>query len=464
MRDDVPFFNGGASPCVLRSSWQSQAATSVMVRMEIAEWLRTAAAGGWRRLGLGLSALWAALVLLLALASSDPGQNYVARLLIVPIAMLWCSAYAVRWISRTLRREHAQPPPSSPVAASAASFHKPRPAVWWASALICIAAIVGAFTLHSGPNGNDLLHQLARLAGSVFVIAVLATVVYRAIRPRTSAARAGFLLATAFVGAAFVLWQAFDDTRRVGLPQTSTASGPAESAASSDKRAAERSGKSAKARRQQTAPEAAQSELSANSEWATALSEAMRRHDRDYQALASKWDSDVGELRFESMLTPETLTSSQGRMRNHEQLMRFEALLADYLARLDMLQRDYRSDVLAIDIPKPQRESFLEEFEGAFRASAAETKELNAEFERVELEIAGTILAVTDLMEREGDAVTVGSDGKTLLFERDAAADEYNALLKALEKTTEEEAIVMAKSSEAFQKRTASLNAAADLQ
>jgi hypothetical protein len=160
------------------------------------------------------------------------------------------------------------------------------------------------------------------------------------------------------------------------------------------------------------------------------------------------------------MLSPVTLTSSQGRSQNRERLARFEALLADYLAQLEALQRNYRTAVLAIDVPASQRDGFFKEFEGAFAAAVAQTQELNADFERVEHEIAKTILGITDLMEREEDAVTVGSDGKTLLFERDAAAREYNDLLKALEKTSSEEDIVMAKSSEAFRKSTDSLNSA----
>jgi hypothetical protein len=131
------------------------------------------------------------------------------------------------------------------------------------------------------------------------------------------------------------------------------------------------------------------------------------------------------------------------------------------LHELEALQHDYRTDVLGIDIPAPQRDAFVTDFERAFAASAAQTKELNADFERVELAIAAAILGITELIEREGEAVAVGSDGKTLLFERPAAAGEYNSLLQALQKVTAEEEIVMTRSSEAFRQRADTLGAAA---
>jgi len=430
-----------------------------MDRMAIANW----ATSGWPRLGLMLSGLWTALVVLMGLASSDPGQNYVALLLSVPILGLWCSAYAIGWLARGLRREHESVPPPSTGDASVGSLPTwPSPLWWVAAALIFIAAIVGAFTLRSEPDESDILHQVARIATSTFVIGVLAAVVYMVIRPRTSTARASFLLATAFAGAGFVLWQALDDTQRVDLSPARSAS--ADTTPSRDTRVADRSEKSAKTRRQTAAPKTAEPSEPDAAAWAEPLSDALRRHEQNYADLTSKWDNDVAEFQFESMLTPATLTSPEDRKRNRERLEKFKGLLAGYLDRLEALQRDYRADVLAIDIPEPQRNAFLEEFEGAYRASVAETRKLNTEFERVELEIAKTILSITDLMEGEGEAVTVGSDGKTLLFQRDAAAQEYNQLLKSLEKTTAEEGVVIDKSRDALRKRTASLSSAADLQ
>ena len=406
-----------------------------------------------------LSALWAAFVVLMALASSDPGQNYVALLLSLPIVGLWSSAYAIAWLSRNLGRGHESLTPPSTAEESPSTWPS---ALWWmASALIVIAAVVGAFTFPSGADEGHTLHQVARIATSTFVIGVLAAVVYMVIRPRTSTARASFLLAAAFVGAGFVLWQAFDDTRRVDLSPARSAS--ADASASRDTRVADRSEKSTKTRRQTATSKAAQPSEPDAAAWAAPLSEAIRRHEQNSNALASKWDDDVAALQFESMLTPATLTSSEGRRQNRERLKKFESLLAGYLDRLEALQRDYRADVLAIDIPEPQRGVFLKDFEGAYSTSVAETKELNAEFERVELEIAKTILSVTDLMEAEGDAVTVGSDGKTLLFQRDVAAQQCNQLLTSLEKTTAEEGVVMDKSKDALRKRTASLSSAADL-
>lgn len=390
-----------------------------------------------------------------------PGQNFVAYLLIVPIALLWCVGLAVGWVSRSFRREHISALPSSPTDASAEPLHKQRVGFsWLAPALIFFAAIFGAFALQSEPDG-DVLHQVARLLGSTFVVAVLSAAIYMGIRPRTSMARARLLFATADLGSGFVLWHAFDDTRRVSLPERA-ASGPSQPAAAKSARVADRSAKSAKSRRE-TPQAQAPSESSVPVDWATPLSGAMRRHDDAYIALASKWDADTAELEFESMLTPESLMSFEGRRRNRERLETFETLLAGYLTRVESLQRDYRADVLAIHIPESEREDFLREFERAYTASVAETKSLNADFERVELEIARTILAVTDLMEREENAVAIGSDGKTLLFESDATAREYNALLKALETATAEEAAVMATSSEAFSKRTESRSASADL-
>jgi len=420
---------------------------------------------GWRRLGLGLSGLWAALVILMALASSDPGQNYIARLLILPIVVLWCVGYAVGWITQALQPRDANLlVPSSEESSPdvrAASLREQHPALWWASVLICVAAIAGVVALRQSADAN-VLHQWARIAGSTLAIAVLAAFIYTGIRPRTSLARARFLLATAFVGASFVLWQAFDDTQRVSVPAGPDDVGPAKLTAARDHRGADGSKNGARTGRQPASLKAdAPSTSTAAAEWAGPLSEVIRRHQQESRDQASKWASDVGALQFESMLAPETLTSSQGRRQNRESLMRFESLLAGYLARSEALQRDYKADVLAIDIPAPQREDFVKEFERTFAASVAETQELNMEFERVEREIADTILNITDLMEREGSAVFIGSDGTTLLFERDAASDEYNTLLKALQKATVEEGVVMAKSSEAFRKSTDSLNSAA---
>ncbi len=436
----------------------------VMVRVALAEWLRWAATAGRLPLGLGLSGLWAALVILMALASSDPGQNYVARLLILPIVVLWCLGYAVGRITQALRSRNASLllPSSgqSTLDARTASLRKQQPALWWASVLICIAGIAGAFALQPGADGN-VLHQWVRIAGNTLAAAVVAAVVYTGIRLRTAVARARFFLATAFVGATFVLWQAFDDTQRISLPTAPSAPGPAKSTASRDYGGADGSKVDARTGRQSPPLKAATpSAPTTAAEWATPLSEAILRYQQNHLALASKWTSDVEGLHFESMLTPKTLTSSQGRRQNREKLMRFESLLANYLAQLDALHHDYRANVLAIDIPAPQREDFVKEFEATFAASVAETQKLNMGFKRVELEIAKTILDITDLIEREESAVSVGSDGTTLLFERDAASDEYNTLLKALQKATVEEGTVIAKSSEAFRKRADSLNSA----
>jgi hypothetical protein len=342
-------------------------------------------------------------------------------------------------------------PAAGAAAPSAPSLRAQQPALWWASVLVYGTAIIGAFALQSGPQGNDLLHQSARIIGCTLIIVALAAVAYPRI-PQTSLARAKLLLAAAFIGAAFVLWQALDDTQRLRPPSAPLASGQAESTASKDNRVADISKSNAKTRPQDSArPAAARSAPPAD--WEAPLSEAIARHNLDYLAVASKWESDVEKLQFESMLTPSTLTSQDGREENREKLARFETLLSGYLAQLEALQRDYRANVLAIEIPASQRERFVREFERAFAASTAETRELNAQFERVELDIAKTILDITDLMEHEEDAVTVGSDGKTLLFESDAAADEYNALLQALAKITDQEGVVMSKTAEAVRRR-----------
>ena len=418
-----------------------------MDRLAFANWTTSA----WQRLGFVVSGLWAAAVLLTALASSDPGQNYVAQLLILPIGLLWCLSWVIGRASRALRPEHE---------ATATSLPKENPSVlWWlASALVCVAAIVGAFTLQSGPDARDVLHQALRLAGNTLVIAALASVVYIGIRPRTSFVRARFFFATAIVGAGFVLWQAFDDTKRVDLSAVRSAA--SESTASRDTRVAERTEKSAKRRQATVSKAAGLSAPESTVEWAAPLSEALRRNNQAYLDLASKWDAAVAELQVEAMLTPETLMSFEGRRQNRERLKTFEMLLTDYLTKVEALQRAYKEEILAIEIPESEREDFLREFERAYANSVSETKKLNAEFERVELEIAKTMLAITDLIEREGDAVTVGSDRKALLFERDAAAQEYNALLKGLTKSTDEERVVMAKSSEALRKRSDKLSSA----
>jgi hypothetical protein len=401
----------------------------------------------------------------MALASSDPGQNHIAYLLIGPTAVLLSLGNAAGWVSRSLSARGA---PSDAVVegeagASSAptnggSLRQQQPAMWWASIALGIAAIVGAFVLPSGADDADALRQSVRLAGSLLAIVVAGLVAYKAMRPRTSAARAQFLLATAFAGGAFVLWQGFDDAQRVTTERPAPVA--AEAKAPKGTRVADRGKSSTKAQGQAEAPKAAEPPPPTQTAETTAtLSDAVRKHNERYAALSSKWDSDVGGLQFESMLTPDTLTSPQGRKQNREKLRKFEALLAGYLTQLDALQRDYKADVLKIDIPPEQRNDFIEDFEHSFDASVAETKELNAEFERVELEISDTILRITDLMEQEEDAVSV--DGRRLLFQHDAAADDYNTLLKALENVYAEEGVIMDKSSETFRKRTDSLETAA---
>ena len=419
---------------------------------KIAEWRRWTTAGGWPRLGLLSSGLWVALVLVMALVSPDPGQNHVAYMLIGPTIVLLGLGCAAGLVSRSrpARGDDGH-------LAKRASLRAEQPGLWWASILLGLAAIVGAFAFQFGTNGTNIFRQSVRLAGSLLALAVVALVAYKTMRPRTSAGRAQFLLATAFAGGAFVLWQAFDDTQRVTMERPVSAT--VETKPSRDTRVAERARSSANTRRP-AAPKAVEPTAPAVvAETATTLPDAVRKHNERYAALSAKWDSDVEALQFELMLTPDTLTSPRGRNLNRDRLRKFEALLADYLVQLDALQRDYKADVLAIDIPPEQRDDFIKDFERSFDASVAETKELNAAFERVELEISNTILKITDLMEQEGDAIT--ADGRRLLFQHDEAAEEYNALLKALEKTTAEESVIMDKSSEAFRKRADSFETAA---
>jgi hypothetical protein len=406
-----------------------------------------------------LSGLWAALVILTALASSDPGQTYLARLLILPIIGLWCLGFASAWMARVLRPREPELTAAVGPATHIPSLRQQQPAWWWAAALVYAAAILGAFVLQSGPQGNDLLHQSARIVGSTLVIAALAGLAYTRI-PHTPEARAKLLLAAACICGAFVLWQALDDTQRLRPEPAPLTAQMSQSAPSRDGGPADVAKSGAKTRSQVPARPAA-GKSTAQASWEAPLSEAIARNNSDQLALASKWESDVEKLQFESMLTPSTLTSAEGRKQNREKLARFEALLAGYLSQLETLQRDYRSNVLAIDIPDPQREGFVREFERAFAASVAETRALNADFQRVELAISKTILGITDLMEREDDAVTVGPDGRTLLFERDQAADQYNELLQALAKITEEEGVVMSKTGEAYRRRTESLDTVA---
>jgi hypothetical protein len=398
-----------------------------------------------------------ALVALMALVSSDPGQNMVAYMLIGPSVVLLSLGYAGGWVSRS-RSARGAPSDERDTSARGGSLPQQQPVMWWSAILVGVAAMAGAFVLPSGADDADTVRRAVRLAASLVAIVVVALVVYKAVRPRASAARAQFLLATAFAGGAFVLWQGFDEAQRVATERPASAA--AETKATKDSRVAERGKSSAKARRPAAGTKAAEPPPSAQvADTAAMLSDAVRKHNARYAALSSQWDSDVGELQFERMLTPETLTSARGRKQNRERLRKFEALLAGYLTQLDALQRDYKADVLGIDIPSEQRDDFLNDFERSFDASVAETKELNAAFERVELEISDTILRITDLMEQEEDAVSV--EGRRLLFQHDAAADQYNGLLKALENIYAEEGVIMDKSSDAFRKRTDSLETAA---
>jgi hypothetical protein len=424
-----------------------------VIMNRITERHRWATAGGWPRLGLLSSGLWVALVLVMALASPDPGQNYVAYMLIGPTIVLLglgCTAGLVSRSHPPARGDDGQ-------VANGMSVRAEQPALWWASMALGFAAIVCAFAFQWRADGTDILRQSVRLAGSLIAIAVVALVAYRMIRPKTAASRAQFLLATAFAGGAFVLWQAVDDTQRVTTERPASAA--VETKAPRDTRVAERAKSSTKPRRPAASKAVEPSAPAQVAETSATLADALRKNNERYAALSSKWDLDVGALQFELMLTPDTLTSARGRNLNRDRLRKFEALLADYLIQLDAVQRDYKGDVLAIDIPPEQRDDFIKDFERSFDASVAETKELNAAFERVELEISNTILKITDLMEQEEDAVTV--DGRRLLFQHDEAAEEYNALLKALEKTTAEEGVIMDKSSEAFRKRADSIETAA---
>ena len=423
----------------------------------LAEWRRWATAGGWPRLGLLSSAAWVALVALMALVSSDPGQNTVAYMLIGPSVVLLSLGYAGGWVSRS-RPARSAPSDEGDTSARGGSLHQEQPVMWWGAIVVGIAAVAGAFMLPSGADDADTVRQSVRLVASLLAIVVVAFGAYKAMRPRTSAGRAQFLLATAFAGGAFVLWQGFDDTQRVTTERPASAA--TEAKAAKDSRVAERAKSNTKARRPAEETKAAEPPPPAQvADAASSLSDAVRKHNERYAALSSQWDSDVGELQFELMLTPETLTSVRGRKQNRERLGKFEALLANYLTQLDALQRGYKADVLKIDIPSGQRDDFVNDFERSFDASVAETKELNAAFERVELEISDTILRITDLMEQEEDAVSV--DGRRLLFQHDAAADQYNAHLKALENIYAEESVIMDKSSDAFRKRTDSLETAA---
>jgi hypothetical protein len=317
--------------------------------------------------------------------------------------------------------------------------------LWWAASLLVFAAaLIGAFALQAGPHGNSIERQFVRVILGTGIMSALAAVTYNVFPPRTVIARAKFLATTATAAAALIVWQAFDDIQRVPLRSVAREASVMPGALFGN--------------RSQKKENAAQISPSAAARWSSLVAGAVTRHNEAYLALHSQWDSDTAELKFELMLTPETLTSAVGRARNRQSLAMFKARLADYMARLEALQRDYRADVLAIDIPR--RERFINEFEPAFAAAAAETQALNAEFERVELDIAATIGAITDLIEDE-ENVTIGTDGKTLLFDRDAAADEYNALLKALESITAQEAAVLAKSRAASRRREQSFRSAA---
>src|SRR5262245_56399446 len=91
--------------------------TTVMAKIPFEDWRRWAIAVGWPRLALILSGLWVTLVVLAGLASSDPGENHLARLIALPIVALSCLAYAFDWVSTRAVRVDA-PPPSEPGAES----------------------------------------------------------------------------------------------------------------------------------------------------------------------------------------------------------------------------------------------------------------------------------------------------------------------------------------------------------
>src|SRR5690348_87666 len=208
-----------------------------MSMTRLAEWRRWATAGGWPRLGLLSCAAWVALVALMALMSSDPGQNIVAYMLIGPSVVLLSLGYAGGWVSRSLPTR-GTPSDEPDTSARGGSLPQQQPVMWWGAILVGIAAVAGAFALPSGVDDADTVRRSVRLAASLVAIVVVALFAYRAVRPRTSAARAQFLLAMAFAGGAFVLWQGFDETQRVAAERPASAT--AETKATKDSRVAER--------------------------------------------------------------------------------------------------------------------------------------------------------------------------------------------------------------------------------
>ena len=127
----------------------------------LAEWRRWATAGGWPRLGLLSSAAWVALVVLMALVSSDPGQNMVAYMLIGPSVVLLSLGYAGGWVSRS-RSARGAPSDERDTSARGGSLPQQQPVMWWSAILVGVAAMAGAFVLPSGADDADTVRR-ARL-------------------------------------------------------------------------------------------------------------------------------------------------------------------------------------------------------------------------------------------------------------------------------------------------------------